>query len=131
MLTAKGVPPEKSPLSVKQMFLLREIRPECNVHSHMGWFPQVFFVCVWFFCVCVQDSVFRLEPHVENGRGKSPYDPKLLTASMLIGESKPDTLRHRRRALLFHCNRYEGCNVNLITEQEDCWYSLYVDLLCI
>lgn len=34
----------------------------------------------------VQDSVFRLEPHVENGRGKSPYDPKLLTASMLIGE---------------------------------------------
>uniref|UniRef100_A0A7N6FAA6 Sema domain, immunoglobulin domain (Ig), short basic domain, secreted, (semaphorin) 3Aa n=1 Tax=Anabas testudineus TaxID=64144 RepID=A0A7N6FAA6_ANATE len=31
-----------------------------------------------------EDSVFRLEPHVENGRGKSPYDPKLLTASMLI-----------------------------------------------
>ncbi len=34
----------------------------------------------------VQDSVFRLAPHIENGRGKSPYDPKLLTASMLIGE---------------------------------------------
>lgn len=33
-----------------------------------------------------QDNVFRLEPHIENGRGKSPYDPKLLTASMLIGE---------------------------------------------
>nr|XP_029136724.1 semaphorin-3ab-like [Labrus bergylta] len=31
-----------------------------------------------------EDSVFRLEPHIENGRGKSPYDPKLLTASMLI-----------------------------------------------
>uniref|UniRef100_A0A671UYH3 Sema domain, immunoglobulin domain (Ig), short basic domain, secreted, (semaphorin) 3Ab n=1 Tax=Sparus aurata TaxID=8175 RepID=A0A671UYH3_SPAAU len=31
-----------------------------------------------------EDSVFRLESHVENGRGKSPYDPKLLTASMLI-----------------------------------------------
>uniref|UniRef100_A0A8C6PMX1 Sema domain, immunoglobulin domain (Ig), short basic domain, secreted, (semaphorin) 3Ab n=1 Tax=Nothobranchius furzeri TaxID=105023 RepID=A0A8C6PMX1_NOTFU len=31
-----------------------------------------------------EDSLFRLEPHVENGRGKSPYDPKLLTASMLI-----------------------------------------------
>lgn len=46
----------------------------------------------WRFCAClfyyVQDSVFRLEPHVENGRGKSPYDPKLLTASMLIGEFK-------------------------------------------
>uniref|UniRef100_A0A3B3IC74 Sema domain, immunoglobulin domain (Ig), short basic domain, secreted, (semaphorin) 3Ab n=1 Tax=Oryzias latipes TaxID=8090 RepID=A0A3B3IC74_ORYLA len=31
-----------------------------------------------------EDGVFKLEPHVENGRGKSPYDPKLLTASMLI-----------------------------------------------
>ncbi|KAM6937684.1 semaphorin-3ab [Xenentodon cancila] len=31
-----------------------------------------------------EDDVFRLEAHVENGRGKSPYDPKLLTASMLI-----------------------------------------------
>uniref|UniRef100_A0A667Z3Y7 Sema domain, immunoglobulin domain (Ig), short basic domain, secreted, (semaphorin) 3Ab n=1 Tax=Myripristis murdjan TaxID=586833 RepID=A0A667Z3Y7_9TELE len=31
-----------------------------------------------------EDSVFRLEPHIENGRGKSPYDPKLLTASLLI-----------------------------------------------
>uniref|UniRef100_A0A8C4IDE6 Sema domain, immunoglobulin domain (Ig), short basic domain, secreted, (semaphorin) 3Ab n=1 Tax=Dicentrarchus labrax TaxID=13489 RepID=A0A8C4IDE6_DICLA len=31
-----------------------------------------------------EDSVFRLEPHIENGRGKSPYDPKLHTASMLI-----------------------------------------------
>lgn len=30
--------------------------------------------------------MFKLEPLVENGRGKSPYDPKLLTASMLIGE---------------------------------------------
>ncbi|XP_024279431.1 semaphorin-3ab [Oncorhynchus tshawytscha] len=32
----------------------------------------------------LEDSVFRLEPQIENGRGKSPYDPKLLTASMLI-----------------------------------------------
>uniref|UniRef100_A0A8C7RBU7 Sema domain, immunoglobulin domain (Ig), short basic domain, secreted, (semaphorin) 3Ab n=1 Tax=Oncorhynchus mykiss TaxID=8022 RepID=A0A8C7RBU7_ONCMY len=32
----------------------------------------------------LEDSVFRLEPLIENGRGKSPYDPKLLTASMLI-----------------------------------------------
>lgn len=39
-------------------------------------------------CFVPQDSVFRLEPHVENGRGKSPYDPKLLTASLLIGEFK-------------------------------------------
>ncbi|XP_038126608.1 semaphorin-3ab [Cyprinodon tularosa] len=31
-----------------------------------------------------EDGVFRLAPFVENGRGKSPYDPKLLTASMLI-----------------------------------------------
>lgn len=32
-----------------------------------------------------EDSVFRLEAsHFENGRGKSPYDPKLLTASLLI-----------------------------------------------
>lgn len=41
-----------------------------------------------FLSVYIQDSVFRLEPHIENGRGKSPYDPKLLTASMLIGEFK-------------------------------------------
>lgn len=41
-----------------------------------------------FFFLISQDSVFRLEPHVENGRGKSPYDPKLLTASLLIGEFK-------------------------------------------
>lgn len=40
------------------------------------------------FCLYIQDNVFRLEPHIENGRGKSPYDPKLLTASMLIGEFK-------------------------------------------
>jgi len=25
------------------------------------------------------------ESHFENGRGKSPYDPKLLTASLLVG----------------------------------------------
>ncbi|MEE6481472.1 hypothetical protein FKM82_012879 [Ascaphus truei] len=32
-----------------------------------------------------QDNVFKLEDsHFENGRGKSPYDPKLLTASLLI-----------------------------------------------
>lgn len=33
-----------------------------------------------------QDNIFKLEDsHFENGRGKSPYDPKLLTASLLIG----------------------------------------------
>ncbi|XP_037110232.1 semaphorin-3ab [Syngnathus acus] len=32
----------------------------------------------------LEDNIFRLLPHTENGRGKSPYDPKLLTASMLI-----------------------------------------------
>uniref|UniRef100_A0A4W4FBT2 Sema domain-containing protein n=1 Tax=Electrophorus electricus TaxID=8005 RepID=A0A4W4FBT2_ELEEL len=32
-----------------------------------------------------EDNIFRLESsHIENGRGKSPYDPKLLTASLLI-----------------------------------------------
>ncbi|XP_042191564.1 semaphorin-3ab isoform X2 [Callorhinchus milii] len=32
-----------------------------------------------------QDIVFRLDTaHIENGRGKSPYDPKLLTTSLLI-----------------------------------------------
>lgn len=34
----------------------------------------------------LQDNIFKLEDsHFENGRGKSPYDPKLLTASLLIG----------------------------------------------
>lgn len=37
--------------------------------------------------VSIQDNIFRLgSSNFENGRGKSPYDPKLLTASMLIGE---------------------------------------------
>ncbi|GAA6101838.1 semaphorin-3ab [Tachysurus ichikawai] len=32
-----------------------------------------------------EDNIFRLESsHFENGRGKSPYDPKLMTASLLI-----------------------------------------------
>uniref|UniRef100_A0A8C6SPD6 Sema domain, immunoglobulin domain (Ig), short basic domain, secreted, (semaphorin) 3Ab n=1 Tax=Neogobius melanostomus TaxID=47308 RepID=A0A8C6SPD6_9GOBI len=31
-----------------------------------------------------EDGVFRLEPHTENGRGKSPYDPRLTAASMLV-----------------------------------------------
>lgn len=31
-----------------------------------------------------EDGVFRLESHIENGRGKSPYDPRLTTASMLV-----------------------------------------------
>uniref|UniRef100_A0A8C5PN47 Semaphorin 3A n=1 Tax=Leptobrachium leishanense TaxID=445787 RepID=A0A8C5PN47_9ANUR len=32
-----------------------------------------------------EDNIFKLEDaHFENGRGKSPYDPKLLTASILI-----------------------------------------------
>uniref|UniRef100_A0A8D0CLP9 Sema domain, immunoglobulin domain (Ig), short basic domain, secreted, (semaphorin) 3Ab n=1 Tax=Scleropages formosus TaxID=113540 RepID=A0A8D0CLP9_SCLFO len=32
-----------------------------------------------------EDSIFRLETsHWENGRGKSPYDPKMLTASLLV-----------------------------------------------
>lgn len=33
-----------------------------------------------------QDNIFRLASHFENGRGKSPYDPKMLSASLLIGE---------------------------------------------
>ncbi|NWT84390.1 SEM3A protein, partial [Lanius ludovicianus] len=32
-----------------------------------------------------EDNIFRMEEsHFENGRGKSPYDPKLLTASLLV-----------------------------------------------
>lgn len=39
-----------------------------------------------FFCFNLQDNIFKLQDsHFENGRGKSPYDPKLLTASLLIG----------------------------------------------
>lgn len=34
-----------------------------------------------------QDNVFRLGPHFENGRGKSPYDPKMLSVSLLLGKS--------------------------------------------
>lgn len=30
--------------------------------------------------------MFRLAPHFENGRGKSPYDPKMLSVSLLLGE---------------------------------------------
>lgn len=55
---------------------------------------------------------------MENGRGKSPYDPKLLTASLLIGEFKSgsaplrpgvETWRFTRGSLaprLFHFSRY-------------------------
>lgn len=64
-----------------------------RVFFHVKTFSKKWYLMIyWRFCAClsnyVQDSVFRLEPHVENGRGKSPYDPKLLTASMLIGEFK-------------------------------------------
>ncbi|KAJ4924738.1 hypothetical protein JOQ06_003689 [Pogonophryne albipinna] len=31
-----------------------------------------------------EDNLFRLSSHFENGRGKSPYDPKMLSASLLI-----------------------------------------------
>uniref|UniRef100_A0A672IGY9 Semaphorin-3ab-like n=1 Tax=Salarias fasciatus TaxID=181472 RepID=A0A672IGY9_SALFA len=31
-----------------------------------------------------EDNIFRLASHFENGRGKSPYDPKMLSASLLI-----------------------------------------------
>ncbi|KAK7886152.1 hypothetical protein WMY93_025773 [Mugilogobius chulae] len=31
-----------------------------------------------------EDNVFRMTQHFENGRGKSPYDPKMLSASLLI-----------------------------------------------
>lgn len=31
-----------------------------------------------------EDNIFRMAPHFENGRGKSPYDPKMLSASLLI-----------------------------------------------
>ncbi len=55
-----------------------------------------------FLSLNVQDSVFRLEPHIENGRGKSPYDPKLLTASMLIGEFKIGY------TVLFYCVLEQG-----------------------
>lgn len=41
----------------------------------------------------LQDNIFKLEDsHFENGRGKSPYDPKLLTASLLIG-TLPTTIQ--------------------------------------
>lgn len=86
-----------------------------------------------FLSLRVQDSVFRLEPLIENGRGKSPYDPKLLTASMLIGELRPTPcaallgVRARSNkkvevlktpsASLFHFSRYIGCKM-WITEQD-------------
>uniref|UniRef100_A0A8C5DMJ4 Sema domain, immunoglobulin domain (Ig), short basic domain, secreted, (semaphorin) 3Aa n=1 Tax=Gouania willdenowi TaxID=441366 RepID=A0A8C5DMJ4_GOUWI len=31
-----------------------------------------------------RDNIFRLALHFENGRGKSPYDPKMLSASLLL-----------------------------------------------
>uniref|UniRef100_A0A8C6U5S3 Sema domain, immunoglobulin domain (Ig), short basic domain, secreted, (semaphorin) 3Aa n=2 Tax=Neogobius melanostomus TaxID=47308 RepID=A0A8C6U5S3_9GOBI len=31
-----------------------------------------------------EDNIFRMTQHFENGRGKSPYDPKMLSASLLI-----------------------------------------------
>ncbi|RVE56737.1 hypothetical protein OJAV_G00223890 [Oryzias javanicus] len=31
-----------------------------------------------------EDNIFRLASQFENGRGKSPYDPKMLSASLLI-----------------------------------------------
>ncbi|XP_069020897.1 semaphorin-3aa [Embiotoca jacksoni] len=31
-----------------------------------------------------EDNIFRLASHFENGRGKSPYDPKMLSASLLL-----------------------------------------------
>ncbi|KAM8883600.1 semaphorin-3aa isoform 1-T1 [Synchiropus picturatus] len=31
-----------------------------------------------------EDNIFRLGSHYENGRGKSPYDPKMLSSSLLI-----------------------------------------------
>lgn len=31
-----------------------------------------------------EDNIFRMTTHFENGRGKSPYDPKMLSASLLI-----------------------------------------------
>lgn len=35
-----------------------------------------------------QDNIFRLDAnYFENGRGKSPYDPKMLSSSLLLGES--------------------------------------------
>lgn len=37
----------------------------------------------------VQDRVFRIDPNkVEDGKGKSPYNPKHQAASVLIGEYK-------------------------------------------
>uniref|UniRef100_A0A669DV85 Sema domain, immunoglobulin domain (Ig), short basic domain, secreted, (semaphorin) 3Aa n=1 Tax=Oreochromis niloticus TaxID=8128 RepID=A0A669DV85_ORENI len=33
-----------------------------------------------------EDNIFRLASQFENGRGKSPYDPKMLSASLLLGE---------------------------------------------
>lgn len=59
------------PRNVKPLYLIAHYSMSCG-----------------FLFVYIQDSVFRLEPHIENGRGKSPYDPKLLTASMLIGKFK-------------------------------------------
>ncbi|CAL8318423.1 unnamed protein product [Lota lota] len=31
-----------------------------------------------------EDNIFRLASHFENGRGKSPYDPKMLSSSLMI-----------------------------------------------
>ncbi|XP_070611034.1 semaphorin-3A isoform X2 [Erythrolamprus reginae] len=41
--------------------------------------------CKWAGKDVLDNNIFKLEDsHFENGRGKSPYDPKLLTASLLI-----------------------------------------------
>lgn len=44
-----------------------------------------------------QDNIFRLASHFENGRGKSPYDPKMLSASILIGEFDPFAVQSSRK----------------------------------
>jgi len=40
-----------------------------------------------------QDNIFRLDAsYLDNGRGKSPYDPKMQSSSLLIGEPIRDVV---------------------------------------
>ncbi|GAB5568492.1 semaphorin-3A isoform X2 [Prionailurus iriomotensis] len=66
-----------------------------------------------------EDNIFKLEDsHFENGRGKSPYDPKLLTASLLIAIFKKTYIKGQKTGKLALCPRINIQFDNFINDLE-------------
>lgn len=93
----------------------RLVSPEQDPNGTFWHSPLHYLILLLFMPCCgwlihypfPQDNIFRLDAnYFENGRGKSPYDPKMQSSSLLIGEPVRDVV-----VLALNCSHSVICGL--------------------